>query len=200
MGEREKKRKKEPAQKEPFDKARPAYKLWLETEEGYIFGKGAFDLLQKIEEEGTLSGAAKALGMSYRYAWGVIKKIEDRIGQPLLETRKGGKTGGGGAELTETGRELVKSFLRLRNVFEEARMDELGWEGLSMKISARNRIVGEVVSVEKDRVSAVVKISVDIPCVITSFITREAVEDLGIKRGDRAVAVVKATEVIVSKL
>ena len=115
------------------------------------------------------------------------------------ETHKGGKLGGGGAQLTETGRELIKEFLRLRSAFEQARVDELGWEGLSMKISARNRIEGEVVSVEKDKVSAVVKIKVDRPCIITSFITREAVEDLQIEKGDRAVAVVKATEVMISK-
>jgi len=181
------------------DVPRPAYKLWLETGHGYVIGSGAFSLLKKIEEVGTLSGAAKALDMSYRHAWGIVKKIEKRIGKPLLETRKGGKLGGGGARLTEAGDELVKEFLRIRSVFEQAREDELSWEGLSMKISARNRIEGEVVSVEKDKVSAVVKIRVDIPCLITSFITREAVEDLDIKKGDRAIAVVKATEVMVSK-
>lgn len=200
MDKKERKKKEESTRKELPYEARPAYKLWLETKEGYVFGKGAFELLEKIEEEGTLSGAANALGMSYRHAWGVIKKIETRVGQPLLETRRGGKTGGGGAELSETGRKLVKSFLRLRSVFEEARMDELGWEGLSTKISARNRVEGEVISVEKDKVSAVVKIKVDVPCVITSLITREAVEDLSIKKGDRAVAVIKATEVMVSKI
>ena len=183
----------------PPDALKPAYKLWLETGEGYVFGSGPLRLLQKIEEVGTLSGAAEALGMSYRHAWGVIKKIEKRIGEPLLETHKGGKLGGGGAQLTETGRELIKEFLRLRTSFEQARVDELGWEGLSLKISARNRIEGEVISVEKDKVSAVVKIRVDRPCVITSFITREAVEDLQIEEGGRAVAVVKATEVMISK-
>lgn len=68
-----------------------------------------------------------------------------------------------------------------------------------MKISARNRLEGEVVSVEKDKLSAVVKIKVDTPVIITAFITSEAVEDLGIKKGDRAAAVVKATEVMISK-
>jgi len=185
--------------REPLDAPKLAYKLWLETKEGYVFGKGPFDLLQKIEEVGTLSGAAEALDMSFRHAWGVIKKIEKRIGKTVLETHKGGKLGGGGAHLTETGRELMKEFLRARSVLEHARLDELSWEGLAMKISARNRIEGEVVSVEKDKVSAVVKIKVNTPCVITSFITREAVEDLQIKKGDRAIAVVKATEVMVSK-
>ena len=187
------------ANEEPSVIFEPAYKLWLETKDGYVFGQGVLALLQGIQEMGTLSGAAEALGMSYRHAWGLIKKVERRIGKPLLRTRKGGKLGGGGAELTPTGQELIKVFMRFESVFDQARADELSWEGLSMKFSARNKIQGEVVSVEKDRVSAVVKIMVDAPCVVTAFITREAVEELGVKEGDRAIAVIKATEVMISK-
>ena len=178
---------------------KPAYKLWLETEEGYIFGKGILQLLLKIEEVGTISGAAKSLGMSYRHAWGIIKKTEKRLGKPLLNTQKGGKFGGGGATLTPTGRELMKEFLKFRNMFEEIRKDELGWEGLFLKISARNHLEGEVASVEKGEVGATVKIKISAPCIITSFITREAVDDLKIRKGDKAIAVIKATEVMVSK-
>jgi len=58
---------------------------------------------------------------------------------------------------------------------------------------------GEVLSVEKGDVAATVKIRVTVPCVITSFITREAVEDLKIKKGDKVAAIIKATEVMVSK-
>jgi molybdate transport system regulatory protein len=189
----------EDAPRKSLDMVKPAYKLWLETKNGYVFGNGALELLQKIQEAGTLSGAAEMLDMSYRQAWGIIKKIEKRIGKLLLHTRKGGRYGGGGAELTSTGRELIRSFMKIRNVFDAISEDELSWEGLSLKISARNRIEGEVVSVKKGDVAATVKIKVDIPCIITSFITREAVDDLGLKAGDRAIAVVKATEVMVSK-
>jgi molybdate transport system regulatory protein len=178
---------------------KPAYKLWLETKEGYVFGEGALELLQTIQQVGTLSGGAKALGMSYRHAWGIIKEIEERIGKPLLDTHKGGKLGGGGSELTQTGRELIKSFLKFKNVFDQIRMDELSWENLFVKMSARNRIEGTVISVQKGEVAATVKIKIDTPCTITSFITREAVEDLKIEEGNRATAVIKATEVMVSK-
>ena len=176
---------------------KPAYKLWFETKQGYVFGRGALELLQKIQQVGTLSGGAKALGMSYRHAWGIIKEIEKKIGKSLLKTYKGGKLGGGGAELTQTGQELIKAYLKFKSVFEQ--IDELSWEGLFLKISARNRIEGKVVSVEKGEVAATVKIKIDVPCTITSFITREAVDDLKIKKGDKATAVIKATEVMVSK-
>ncbi len=182
-----------------LNRLKPAFKLWLETEQGYVFGQGTFELLQKIGEVGTLSGAAEVLGMSYRYAWSVIKRTEKRIGEPLLKTRKGGRLGGGGAELTQAGQNLIKEFLKIKEVFLNVSKDELTWEGLFVKISARNRIEGEIVSVKKGDVAATVKIRVTVPCVITSFITREAVEDLKIRKGDKVAAVIKATEVMVSK-
>ena len=146
-----------------------------------------------------MDGAAKASKMSYRHAWGIIKKIENRINMPLLYTRKGGRFGGGGAELTPTGRELIKSFMKIKKIFEYVSEDDVIWEGLDLKISARNRIEGEVISVDKGDVAATVKIKINVPCTITSFITREAVDDLGLKKGDKAVAIVKSTEVMISK-
>jgi len=55
------------------------------------------------------------------------------------------------------------------------------------------------VSVEKGAVGAVVKIKMDAPGVITSFITKESVEDLKLKKGDKVVAIIKSTEVMVGK-
>ena len=68
-----------------------------------------------------------------------------------------------------------------------------------MKISARNRLKGKVVEVEKDKITAKVKVEVKVPVVVTALISREAVEDLGIKVGDEVEAVVKATEVMIAK-
>lgn len=86
-------------------------KLWLETENGYVFGEGAFELLSKIQELGTLRGATEELGMSYRHGWGILKNIERRIGKPILKTYKGGKLGGGGSELTAEARLLIDKYL-----------------------------------------------------------------------------------------
>ena len=68
-----------------------------------------------------------------------------------------------------------------------------------MKISARNQFEGTVENVEKGIVTATVKIKVNGPVTITAIISKEAVEDLKLQRGDRAAAVIKATEVMVSK-
>ena len=68
-----------------------------------------------------------------------------------------------------------------------------------MPISARNRIVGVVKAIEKGEVASTVKIEVANPATITAMITKEAVEELGLKVGDEVEAVIKATEVMVSK-
>jgi molybdate transport system regulatory protein len=73
------------------------------------------------------------------------------------------------------------------------------WEVLGLKISARNRFKGKVVAVEKDVITAKVKVEVKGPTVITALISREAVEDLDIKVGDNVETVVKATEVMIAK-
>ena len=91
----------------------PDYKLWFEQDGDYIFGKGACAILKAIHEEGTITKGAERLGMSYRYAWGVIKKIEKKLDCKLIETFKGGTTGGGGAHVTETGLHLIEAYTKL---------------------------------------------------------------------------------------
>ena len=68
-----------------------------------------------------------------------------------------------------------------------------------MKLSARNQIPGKVVSVQKGQTTAHVRIDIGNGVVITSSITNEAVDDLGLHVGDDAIAVIKASDVMVAK-
>ena len=68
-----------------------------------------------------------------------------------------------------------------------------------MKLSARNKITGTVSSVEKGAVASVVKVDVKDPFTITSMITKEAVGDLNLKKGDKVSVIIKSTEVIIAK-
>ena len=97
---------------------KPKYKFWLETEDGYVFGNGSFKLLHGIHEKGTLKASAKNLNMSYRHAWGIIKQIEKNLGQNVLITHRGGKTGGGGAKLTKIALELIETYLKFNKDFK----------------------------------------------------------------------------------
>lgn len=98
----------------PYQKPHPAFKIWLETDDGYVFGPGIFSLLTVIKEKGTLKEAAKTLDMSYRYAWGLLRKAEETLGEPLVVAHKGGSHGGGGAELTKTAFQFIEDFTRLK--------------------------------------------------------------------------------------
>ena len=68
-----------------------------------------------------------------------------------------------------------------------------------MKLSARNQIKGTVIDVVKGQTTAHVRIDIGNGVVITSSITNEAVDDLALKRGDAAVAIIKASDVMVGK-
>jgi molybdopterin-binding protein len=68
-----------------------------------------------------------------------------------------------------------------------------------MKVSARNTATGKVTSVEKGAVAAVVKVEVKGPVTITAMITKEAVDDLKLKKGDSVSVLIKSTEVILAK-
>lgn len=82
--------------------------IWLETTEGVFFGTGRALLLMKIEEHGSLKKAAEDLGMSYRAAWGKIRKTEEVLGVRLI-AQKGCKKGG--HRLTEHGELLKEKYL-----------------------------------------------------------------------------------------
>lgn len=132
-------------------RAKPAFKLWLETDEGYVFGPGVYSLLKRIQEKGTLKEAAASLGMSYRFAWGLIKRAEEKLGEPLISATKGGRHGGGSTEITDLGRQYVDDFERFRRLMDEVYKAE---EGLGAEVN------GTVIDVNRveDRVECRVEL------------------------------------------
>lgn len=77
-------------------------------EEAYI-GPGRADLLELIEQTGSISAAGKAMAMSYKRAWGLVQALNAGFGAPLVETARGGAAQGG-AELTPLGREVLDRY------------------------------------------------------------------------------------------
>jgi molybdate transport system regulatory protein len=181
------------------NKHEPTAKVWLEYKGEPILGKGGATILEAVKREKSISKAAKKIGMSYRYVWNYLARMNKVLNEPIAETFKGGKTGGGGAKLTRLGETLLKEYRRVEDYVGEILGDEEYWEAVGLKISARNRLKGVVKSVEKGDIIAKVKMEITAPATITALISREAVEDLNIKTGDKVEAVIKATEVMVAK-
>ncbi|MCX7857036.1 MAG: LysR family transcriptional regulator [Deltaproteobacteria bacterium] len=88
-------------------------RIWLDKN-GKAFGEGPYNLLKRIEETGSLSRAAKEMGISYKKAWQIINNCERRLGFKLLDKRAGGKKGGGSL-VTEEGKNFMKSYEEFRD-------------------------------------------------------------------------------------
>jgi len=89
----------------------PAVKmsLRLDFSPGGRLGPGKIALLEAVAETGSISGAGRAMAMSYRRAWLLIDDLNRMFRTPLVEAQPGGARGGG-AELTPLGREVVAHY------------------------------------------------------------------------------------------
>jgi molybdate transport system regulatory protein len=72
-------------------------------------GPGRADLLEAVERTGSISAAARAMGMSYRRAWLLIDAMNAAFRRPLIETLTGGE-GGGGARVTALGADVLRRY------------------------------------------------------------------------------------------
>jgi molybdate transport system regulatory protein len=179
---------------------KPVVKLWLETKKGYVFGEGAFELLDRIEKYGTISKAALSMHMSYRQAWGILKKVEKRLGEPLVETKRGGAFGGGKSTLTHLGRKILQQYCVEKGIIQKTREDDPRWKGLSNKLSVRNKLDAEVINVESDDIASTVEIRISAPALITAVVTNKTAEELGLKKGEKVQLSMKATSIMIGDI
>ena len=75
-------------------------------------GPGKAELLSHIEATGSISAAAREMGMSYRRAWQLVEAMNRDFATPLVTTETGGRRGGG-ARVTELGQEALRQFRRM---------------------------------------------------------------------------------------
>jgi molybdate transport system regulatory protein len=93
-------------------------KVWIEVGGEVVAGDGKINLLERIEETGSIQKAAGEIGMSYRHAWGFLQKMEKRGGIKLVVTQIGGREGGG-AKLTPQGKEFLRRYSAFREGLDE---------------------------------------------------------------------------------
>ncbi|MBL3657669.1 winged helix-turn-helix domain-containing protein [Fulvivirga sediminis] len=99
------------------------FRCWINVDEEKFFGPGPLQLLQLIEELGSLSKAAKTMGMSYKKAWDIVNTLNSKASEPIVLSQKGGAKGGG-AEITEKGRQIMKSYSELNKKIETLLSEE----------------------------------------------------------------------------
>ena len=111
-------------------------RVWLVCE-GASLGAGRAALLEAIERYGSITQAARSLGVSYRAAWQWIDRMNERAGGPLVETISGG-TGGGGTRLTPLARSLIKAY-------------QLADRGVQKTLRDVNRQIADLISKSSER-------------------------------------------------
>ncbi|MGA2708629.1 MAG: winged helix-turn-helix domain-containing protein [Steroidobacteraceae bacterium] len=87
----------------------PVVRFRVDFAKGAYVGPGKIDLLEAIRDSGSLSQAARDLGMSYRRAWLLVDSLKQSFREPVTVATTGGKRGGG-VRLTEFGRTLIDSY------------------------------------------------------------------------------------------
>jgi len=83
------------------------FNVWLENDGEVAASRWRMQLLSSVDEHGSITAGAEAMGVPYRVAWKKIHEMEERLGEQLLDTQTGGPEGGG-ARLTDAGRDRVE--------------------------------------------------------------------------------------------
>jgi len=164
-------------------------------------------LLSAVAATGSISGAAKRVGMTYKAAWDAIEAINNLAGQPLVQSQHGG-SGGGGARLTAFGERIVATQRRLETalagLFDQLKGEDGGLENLSMlrslqmKTSARNALRGIVEEVRHGAVNSEITLRLQGEDCLHAIITKDSAEAMGLKPGRAATAIIKASWVILA--
>ena len=89
-----------------------AVRLRIRFAPGIDFGPGKADLLEGIQETGSISAAGRRMRMSYKRAWQLVEELNGLFDAPLVEAIKGG-SGGGGAALTKFGENVLQRYRRM---------------------------------------------------------------------------------------
>jgi molybdate transport system regulatory protein len=181
--------------------------IWINAGERRFGGHGRMRLLSHIAETGSISGAARAMKMSYKAAWDAVDQMNNLAGEPLVVRSVGGK-GGGSTVVTPRGRQLIENFHHLEREHQRfiaelsqqaAHMadDLLMLRRLSMKSSARNHFRGTVTAIKQGAVNDEIELEIAPGQRLAAVITRESSENLGLAVGSEAFALIKASSVII---
>ncbi len=164
-------------------------------------------LLEAVAKAGSISQAAKQVGMTYKAAWDAVDAMNNLADRPLVLRQHGG-AGGGGAYLTPLGEKVVAMHAQLRRavatVLQQFSGDGASLESLStlrslyMKTSARNALKGVIEDVRHGAVNSEITLRLQGEDCLHAVITKESAESMGLAVGKQATAIIKASWVILA--
>lgn len=182
--------------------------VWLTVGGESFGGRSRIELLRAIAEKGSITHAAKAVGISYKGAWDAIDAMNTLAGEPLVARSAGGR-GGGSTRLTARGLRLVERFgqidavhRRFLKLLDDETIDlEREFSPLrtfNLRTSARNQFSGTVSSVRAGAVNDEVELTLPGGVRIVAIVTRESTQALGLRTGITAFALLKSSSVMIA--
>lgn len=107
-------------------KTEPKLIFRLQFEPEGRIGRGKIQLLSHIRQTGSISAGGRAMDMSYRRAWLLVDEMNRLFREPVVESQRGGKQGGG-AILTPFGEALIAHYHAMEKKAQAALADDIGW-------------------------------------------------------------------------
>ncbi len=167
-------------------------------------------LLKSVAELGSITAAAKAIGISYKGAWEAIDALNNMSDAPVVERTAGG-SGGGGTRLTAHGEKVLSLLSDMDGEFQDFVAAMGGGRGRfdrfytyfqlmrrwNMKTSARNQFLGKVTRLTRGAVNSEVILDVGSDS-LAAIVTNESADNLGLAPWTEAYALIKASWVIVT--
>lgn len=182
--------------------------LTLNDDLGHSFASAQVELLQAISDAGSISAAAKKVGISYKTAWDRVDAMNNMAPKPLVMRSAGGAKGGG-TQITEYGRQMLSGFYalqeehqnylnrlseRLQSMADVADFMRMG----AVQTSARNQFQGVITQIVPGAVNTEVILSLGSEQFIIAIVTEESCQSLSLNVGDTVTALVNSSSIVLS--
>ena len=182
--------------------------LFLIDERNRSFTVQQIQLLQSIEQCGSITKAAKNVGISYKTAWDRINMMNNLSDKPLV-SRSAGGYGGGGTTLTGLGKDLLRGFSELQEEHHSFiskigkslhSIDDLSkfLRNTTLQTSATNQFRGVIKKIVKGAVNTEVELQLNEFSKIIATVTNHSVKQMRLKKGSHAIALVNSSWIILS--
>lgn len=186
-----------------------AAELTISDDLGHRFADAQVDLLQAIIDAGSISAAAKTVGVSYKTAWDRVDAINNMAAEPLV-VRSAGGAKGGGTQVTAYGLKVLEGFHALQQE-HQIYLRRLGDKLHSMsdvadfmrigavQTSARNQFQGEITQITLGAVNTEVEMKISSEQSIVAIVTEESCKALNLKVGEKVSALINSSAIVLSK-
>jgi molybdate transport system regulatory protein len=181
----------------------------LQSEEFGRFSEQQILLLQAIHTTGSITKAAKEVGISYKTAWDRIEGMNNLSIQPLVKRSAGGAKGGGTA-LTDAAEQFITQFIQLQHEHNQL-LQQMGGEldakhaaksrspSPTLSSSARNQLRGRVASIVEGKIDSEISIDLGNSVEIVAVVTNTSRLEMGLEVGYFVIALIKSSWILLSK-